>query len=119
MTNDVIALLRGEPNRDALLRGLLAAGPQLRVGAIAEGAALQLFDDDRTLVATVELPAQIRVPGEAERLLDVTDPPAPPYWWVEIRCPTAREDAVPVAVRLAQALAAELDGVVWRTPGSS
>jgi hypothetical protein len=115
VTVDVIALVRQRPGPDVLLAALLAAGPQLRVGSIAEGAALQLFDEQRALVATVETPSRIRVPGEARRLLGPVEEPEPPYWWVEVRCPTLRPDAAAVALRLARSLVEQLDGVVWHT----
>jgi hypothetical protein len=114
VTTDVVVLVRREPSTDALVRALLAAGPELRVGSLAGGAALQLFDESRTLVANVEVPTHVRVPGEATRLLDMAEPPEPPYWWIELRCPSLRPDAAEVALRLAGSLAAQLDGVVWQ-----
>jgi hypothetical protein len=114
VTTDVVVLARSEPSTEVLVRALMAAGPHLRVGAIGDGAALQLFDDSRVLVATVEAPSHVRVPGEATRLLELDDPPAPPYWWIELRCPTLRPDATELALRLAGSLAEQLDGVVWQ-----
>lgn len=116
MTSDVVVLLRGEPTKQALVRAMVAAGPDLRVGSIGGGAALQLFDADRALIATLELPLHVQVAGEAERLLGIADAPQPPYWWVELRCPTLQSDAVAVALQLAQSLIDELGGVTWRSP---
>lgn len=113
MTADVIALVHGEPTNEVLVRAMLAAAPDLLVGTIADGAALQLFDSDRTLVTTIEQPALIRVPGEAERLLGVADPPEPPYWWIELHAPTHRADVHPIAHALAEALVQELGGRLW------
>lgn len=118
MTTDVVVLARSEPSIEVLVRALMAAGPQLRVGAIRDGVALQLFDESRVLVATVEAPSHVRVPGEATRLLGLDDPPAPPYWWIELRCPSLRSDATEVALRLARSLAEQLDGVVWHAPAA-
>jgi hypothetical protein len=116
VTIDVVVLVRREPSIEALVRALLAAGPQLRVGAVGGGVTLQLFDESRALVANVEVPTHVRVPGEATRLLDMADPPEPPYWWIELRCPSLRPNATEEALRLAGSLAEQLDGVVWQAP---
>ncbi len=116
MTADVVALARTAPTQDVLLRALVSAAPHLRVGSIHDGGVLQLFDDNRMLVAAIETPSQISVPGEAHRLLGVTDEPAPPYWWVELRCPILRPDAIELAERIANAIVAEVGGRVWRSP---
>lgn len=42
MTKDVIALTPGMPEPAALMAGLYAGGPDLRVNAVADGAVLQL-----------------------------------------------------------------------------
>lgn len=105
-----------EPSTQVLVRALMATDPQLRVGSIGGVAALQLFDEARTLVATVEAPSHVRVAGEAERLLGFENAPEPPYWWIELRCPTLRPGASEVALRLAGSLAEQLDGVIWCSP---
>ena len=116
MTADVVALLHRAPSREVLLRALMAQAPHLRVGTLAQGGVLQAFDDDRLLVFAIETPTQVSVPDEARRLLGVTDEPAPPYWWVELRCPILRPDAVDLAERIALAIAADVGGSVWRSP---
>lgn len=78
MTVSVVVLARVQPGSDILVNALLAAGPQLRVGSIGQGVALQLFDDDATLIVTVEVPSLIQVPGEAQRLLGLTSEPRRP-----------------------------------------
>ncbi len=113
MTTDLVVLARRRPDAHRLVTSLMAVGPDLRVGAVSEGAALQLFDDEGTLVLTVESPSLIQVAGEAERLLELTTAPPPPYWWIEMRAPATRPAARDTARRLADELAEALDGVVW------
>ncbi len=111
MTVTMVVLARAQPGSDVLVNALLAAGPQLRVGSIGHGVALQLFDDEATLAVTVEVPSLIQVPGEAQRLLGVSSEPEVPYWWIDLRRPTS-SDGGP-AHRLATSLAEQLDGMVW------
>ena len=113
MTTDLVVLARGEPSNAVLVAAMLAAGPELRVGSIGQGVAVQLFTGDGTLVTTVEVPTLIQVAGEARRLLDVGTEPAPPYWWIELRSPSLDRDALSAAERLAASLADQLGGTVW------
>ena len=116
MTADVVALARAAPTREVLLRALVAQAPDLHIGALADGAVLQAFDEDRLLVFSLEAPTRISVPDEARRLLEVTDEPPPPYWWVELRCPILRPEAVDLAERIARAIVDDVGGSVWRSP---
>lgn len=113
MTADLVVLARGEPSNAVLVTALLAAGPELRVGSIGHGVALQLFSDDGKLVTTVEVPSLIQVPNEAHRLLGVDAEPDPPYWWIELRTPSLNAAAIEAAARLGSSLAEQLDGTVW------
>lgn len=112
MTKDVIALTERLPDAWSVLVGLLAGGPDLRVDTAAEGAVVQLCDGEGRTLLSVEAPMLLRVPGEANRLLDA-DAGDGPRWWVEARAATG----VPRAERLAGAFAARLTallgGTVW------
>jgi hypothetical protein len=114
VTADIVLLARGEPDNAVLVTALLAAGPDLRVGSIGNQVALQLFAEDGSLVTTVEVPSLIQVPNEAKRLLGVAEEPDPPYWWIELRTPSTRTAALAAALRLAEALAEQTDGILWR-----
>lgn len=112
MTSDVVALMRQPPTSEALARALLAAGPQLRIGTLADGAILQLFDAEWTLVASIDVAARIDIAGEAERLLGVNSPPTP-YWWLEVHTPSASSGGRHIAEAFAASLVEQLDGSVW------
>lgn len=114
MTADLIVLARKEPDNAVLVTALLAAGPELRVGSIGHEVALQLFDDDGQVVTTVEVPTRIQVPNEARRLLGVDEEPDVPYWWIELRTPSTRPPSLEAALRLAESLVEQTDGVLWR-----
>lgn len=111
MTADFVVLSSRAFDASTLTEALLAAGPDLRVASVADGAALQLFTDDGQPVTTLESPTLVQVPGEATRLLGVAPEPPVPYWWTELRAPTTRSAA---AARLADALARLLGGTVHR-----
>jgi hypothetical protein len=115
MTVDVIALCRRRPELPDLLAALLAAGPDLRTIPHPSGTVLHLLDEqDRPLLA-VEGPLLVQTPGEVRRLLGPAAG-AEPVWWVETRAASARPEAVPIAYRFAEALAGQLDGIVWPAP---
>ncbi|MGZ2355967.1 DUF6177 family protein [Streptomyces sp. 372A] len=115
MTQDVVALTRRMPDSLSVLAGLLAGGPDLRVGTTGEGAVVQLCDDEGQPLVSVEVPLLIQVPGEAVRLLGAEAEPEGdgPWWWVEARAAAG----VPRAEELAGAFAARLTmllgGRVW------
>ncbi|MFI9270239.1 DUF6177 family protein [Kitasatospora sp. NPDC052896] len=114
MTKDVIALTRQLPDARTLLAALRAAGPELRLQTIADGAVLQLCDERGRPLVSVESPILLQVPGEAERLLGPAAAGVPtPGWWVEARASTAATDAERIAGAFAGRLAAGLDGRVW------
>ncbi|WP_051043040.1 DUF6177 family protein [Nocardiopsis xinjiangensis] len=90
MSLTLTALLEQPPGIDGLTRALVAAGPALRVRLVADGALVQLRDEDGHLVATVRAAEWQATSAEAERVLDVPLPdetPAQP-WWVEARATT-------------------------------
>ncbi|WP_370419283.1 DUF6177 family protein [Streptomyces sp. QH1-20] len=115
MTKDVIALTERMPDALSVLAGLLAGGPDLRVGTTGEGAVVQLCDAEGRPLVSIEAPLQLQVPGEAARLLGPGAEPSGdgPAWWIEARATTG----VPQAEQLAGAFAARLTmllgGRVW------
>lgn len=112
MTSDVVALLRNIPDAEAVVSGLAAAGPRLRVRQAANGAVLQLCDDGGRALVSIEVPVRVQVPGEVERLLgpEVAEHLTPPVWWVEAR---ARADQGDLARAFAEELVRRLGGAVW------
>ncbi|MFK0198356.1 DUF6177 family protein [Streptomyces lavendulae] len=115
MTKDVIALTERMPDALSVLAGLLAGGPDLRVGTTGEGAVVQLCDAEGRPLVSIEVPLLLQVPGEAARLLGPGVEPSGdgPVWWVEARAAVG----VPKAEELAGAFAARLTmllgGRVW------
>lgn len=115
MTKDVIALTERMPDALSVLAGLLAGGPDLRVGAVGEGAVVQLCDAGGRPLVSIEVPLMLQVPGEAVRLLGSGAELSGdgPVWWVEARAAAG----VPHAEQLAGAFAARLTmllgGRVW------
>lgn len=114
MTTDVVALCKDVPDVHAVLTGLLAAGPDLRMKAVLTGAVVQLLDDDGRSMYAVEGPRLVQVPGEVERLLGpaVSDVDTP-VWWVEARAPDTQHQGAVMARTLAEELVRQLGGVVW------
>ncbi|MFF1819223.1 hypothetical protein ACIA49_36865 [Kribbella sp. NPDC051587] len=117
MTYDLVALVDGRPSSDDILAGLSAAGNDLGVIAVSDGAVVQLCAPDNEPLVSIELPILIQVPGEVERMLGptvgVVDTPA---WWVEIRA-TAQEGAREIAEKYAHTLIERLGGKVWTAAG--
>jgi hypothetical protein len=115
MTQDVVALLTRAPRVRDVVAAMQAAGERFRVRSVADGAVVQLLDDDDRPLVSIEVPVLVQIPGEVERLLgaDVAAQVPPPLWWVEARAPSARAHAERLARRFADALAARCGGVVW------
>ncbi|MBA0053986.1 hypothetical protein E0L36_24985 [Streptomyces sp. AJS327] len=114
MTEDAIALTARCPDTWAVLAGLLAAGPDARVGSLAEGALIQLCAADGGPLVTVESPQLLRVPGEAARLLGAVGAAAPhPVWWTEARGSSTVPEGGALAGAFASRVAAQLEGAVW------
>ncbi|GHB84221.1 hypothetical protein GCM10010347_63890 [Streptomyces cirratus] len=119
MTKDVVALTERMPDPWTVLAGLLSGGPDKLVDAAAEGAVVQLCDEQGRPLVSIEAPLLVQVEGEAERLLGATAPPVP-FWWTEARATTGVEDAARLAGTFAARLAALAGGSVWpREPGRS
>ncbi|TRV76871.1 hypothetical protein FKN01_17620 [Streptomyces sp. 130] len=115
MTQDVVALTRRMPDSLSVLAGLLAGGPDLRVGTAKEGAVVQLCDDEGRPLVSVEVPLLIQVPGEAVRLLGAKAAPEGdgPWWWVEARAAAGVARAEELAGAFAARLTMLLGGTVW------
>ncbi|MET9362864.1 DUF6177 family protein [Streptomyces sp. NPDC006632] len=114
MTKDVIALTPGMPEPAALMAGLYAGGPDLRVNAVAGGAVLQLCTAGGAPLISVEAPQLIHHPGEVRRLLgDQVPLPEGPFWWTEARATTAAPEGERLAASFAGRVATLLGGTVW------
>lgn len=111
MTTDAVALTERMPDNWSLLAALMSAGPDTVLTTRADGAVIQLSDADGRLLAAVETPTLMRVPGEAARLLGVEV--GGPVWWTEVRAATATRQAEPLAGTIATRLTAQLGGTVW------
>jgi hypothetical protein len=121
MTYDVITLARRTPDPRAIVAGMLAAGEQLRVREAANGAIIQLCDDEGRPLVSVETPILVRVPGEVDRLLGPghSERLGLPVWWIEARAPSGRPEAQALARRFATEVADRLDGIVWPSASQS
>lgn len=114
MTYDLVVLCQRVPNIRDIVAGMAAAGRELRVRQVADGAVIQLCDDEGRPLVSVETPVLVQVPGEVERVLgDVAgEPVRVPVWWVELRA-SARAGASPLAHAFADEVAGRLSGRVW------
>ncbi|WP_433536686.1 hypothetical protein ACQPZK_02235 [Micromonospora sp. CA-249363] len=116
MTFDTVALCRAEPDAAAMLGALLAAGSELKMDTVEAAGLVQLFDPgDGRLLLSVEAARLVRVPGEAQRLLGLTDDVPEPVWWVESRAPGADPQAADVARRFTAALVEITGGLTWES----
>ena len=113
----MVALLHDPPGLRGLTEALVAAGPELRVRLVAEGAVIHLFDGSGRLVAAVQAAQRLAAAAEADRILGAEIPddlPAQP-WWVEARAldsgPTGT-DTVAVVRRFADSLVGRYGGLV-------
>lgn len=115
VSKDMVALLKAAPNEEAVQAALAAAGPEIWVASAGDGGALKISDrEGGPVLALVEAPILVQVPGELERLLG---PEAahlePPIWWVEVHASEDVEGAEVPALRFAAELSLWLDGEVW------
>ena len=113
MTFDAIALCRNQPDTGAVLAALLAAGPDLPLDRVESTALLQLRHPDGRLLMTTEGGRLVQVPGEARRLLGITDPVPEPGWWVESRAHGHDPEAERVVRRFTRRLAEHTGGAMW------
>ncbi|GAA0990111.1 hypothetical protein GCM10009551_048140 [Nocardiopsis tropica] len=121
MSHDAVALLADAPDRRALIDALAAAGRDLRVRLVADGALVELVDEGGRVVAAMQAAQKLALSAEAERLLAdgiADDLPAQPYW-VEARgADLPGADTAGVVGRFARRLAERLGGSVWEpAPG--
>ncbi|MGW6281786.1 hypothetical protein [Kribbella sp. NPDC055071] len=117
MTYDLVALVDGRPSNEDVLAGLAAAGADLGVRAVGDGAVVQLCDEDDDPLVSIELPLLVQVPGEVERMLGATvGTVETPAWWVEIRA-ASRDGARELAEKFADSLVGRLGGRVWSSAG--
>ncbi len=114
LTDDIIALVRNQPDILTVVEGMIAFGEPLRMREAGPGA-VHLYGPDGRLVVSIETPELVRVPGEVERLLG----PEPagqvplPVWWVEVRAAAGVPEARRVARRFADDLVHWQGGTVW------
>lgn len=115
MTYDVVALVRNAPDVQAMVDSMADTDEDLRVRGTADGAIVQLCDDEGRALVSIEAPQLVRVEGEVERLLgaEVAARAPVPVWWVEARGADADERAAALARTFAGELTRRLGGVVW------
>lgn len=115
MSYDLVMLLDGRPTSDDILGGLGATGEDLGVRAVADGAVVQLCDEDGVPLVSIEIPLLVQVPGEVERMLGpAVGAVKTPAWWVEVRA-APDERARGIAHRYAEDQVARLGGRVCTT----
>ncbi|MEW2293484.1 DUF6177 family protein [Streptomyces sp. NPDC006743] len=113
MTQHAIALTPRMPDPKTLLAALHAGGPDLRVKRSGQGAVAQLHAEDGRLIASVEAPRYLQVPGETARLLGPAAATGTPVWWTEVRAASVVPEAPRLAASVAGRLATLLDGSTW------
>ena len=114
MTFDAVALCRDKPEPAAILGALVAAGTDLKMDTVESVGLIQLYDPvDERLLLTVEATRLVQVPGEAERLLGVSELWSGPVWWVDCRAPGNDARAAEVARRFTEELVAITGGETW------
>ncbi|MEU6033919.1 hypothetical protein ABZ801_00760 [Actinomadura sp. NPDC047616] len=115
MSKDMVALLKTAPDEESVEAALAAAGPEVWVSDVGDGGALKISDrEGGQVVALVEAPILVQVPGELERLLGPEVAHLePPIWWVEVHASEEVENAEVPALRFAAELSLRLDGEVW------
>lgn len=115
MTFDIIGLCRDEPDAEATIEALLAAGPELLVADLADSGVTRLHHADGRPLVVIEDIRLVRVPGEAQRLLGIdaeTEVPHP-VWWVESRARDDDPEAEAVARTFIRALLERTGGLSW------
>ncbi|WP_018653676.1 hypothetical protein [Actinomadura flavalba] len=114
MSSDLVALVRRQPDVEAVADGMIAMGEPLELRGGDTAPAL-LFDRERRLLVSIEEPVLVSVPGEIARLLgpDVAGRVTAPVWWVEIRAAGDVPEAARVARRFAEDLVRWAGGTVY------
>jgi hypothetical protein len=115
VTYDVVALVRNAPQVRSMVDSMAAADDTLRVRGTADGAIIQLCDEQGQALLSIEAPQFVRVDGEVERLLgaEVAARAPTPVWWVEARAAEGDERSAVLARRFAAELVRRLGGTVW------
>lgn len=113
MSYDVVALVHGAPDVQAVVSQMIAGGERVRL-VPADPAVHLCGEDDRPMVS-VEEPQYIQVPGEVERLVgpEMAAQAGTPVWWVEIRAASAIDGSSDVARRFAEQIVQASGGVLW------
>lgn len=113
MSYDVVALVHGAPDVQAVVSQMIAGGERVRL-VPADPAVHLCGEDDRPMVS-VEEPQFIQVPGEVERLVgpELAERAGTPVWWVEVRAASAIDGASGVAHRFAEQIVQTSGGVLW------
>lgn len=113
MSYDVVALVHGAPDVQAVVSQMIAGGEPVRL-VPADPAVHLCGEDDRPMVS-VEEPQYIQVPGEVERLVgpEMAAQAGTPVWWVEVRAASAIDGASDVARRFAEQIVRSSGGVLW------
>ncbi|MEU3307412.1 DUF6177 family protein [Nocardiopsis sp. NPDC006832] len=119
MSYDVVALVGGRPNEQAIVDALQYVDPELRLHVHGNTDVLQIRDQEGRLLATLEPGQEVERPDDVVRLLgeDVVAGLPETYWWVETRA-RPDEQGREVAHRFSDRLALRLGGAVW-TSGSA
>jgi hypothetical protein len=115
VTHDIVVLVRSAPEVRTLIESMAETDETLRVRGAADGAIIQLCNDDGQALVSIEAPQFVRVDGEVERLLgaEVAAKVPTPVWWVEARAALGDARSAALARAFADALVARLGGAVW------
>ncbi|MFB8766810.1 DUF6177 family protein [Nocardiopsis alba] len=114
MSYDVVSLVAGEPDEQAVVETLEGVDPELRLHWYGDTSVLQIRGAEGCLLATLEPGRPVEQADAVVRLLgeDVVAGLPETFWWMETR---ARPDerGREVAHRFADGLALRLGGAVW------
>ena len=114
MSYDVVALVSGRPDEQAIVDALQDVDGELRLHWHKDTDLLQIRDENGRLLATLEPGQEVERTDDVLRLLgeDVVAGLPHSCWWVEIRA-RPDEQGREVAHRFADRLALRLGGAVW------
>lgn len=114
MSYDVVALVSGRPDEQAIVDALQDVDGELRLHWHKDTDLLQVRDENGRLLATLEPGQEVERTDDVLRLLgeDVVAGLPHSCWWVEIRA-RPDEQGREVAHRFADRLALRLGGAVW------
>lgn len=114
MTYDLVVLTRQSFNVQDIVAGMVAAGKELLVRQVADGAVIQLCDEAEQPLVAIEVPMLLQVPGEVERVLGPVGegPVEVPVWWMEMRAADTDHGA-DLAHAFADEVAGRVGGQTW------